>query len=138
MTDRSQERGRQPFIPLAILGACVAPLAAAWMLTSSGIGWQPKAMANAGKLVSPPVLLKTAGLRLSNGQALAADGLRGRWRIAAFAVNSRDANDRLTTMRRVQLALGKTCCVCSACYFSRKDRDRWIKICSENTLSPWC
>jgi len=105
--DSSPTRGRRQFVPLAILGACVAPLAAAWLLTCSGIGWQPQATVNVGKLVLPPVLLKTSGLRLSNGQALAPDGLRGRWRIAAFAVNHRDAGDRLTIMRRVQLALGK-------------------------------
>ncbi|MGH8645463.1 MAG: hypothetical protein ACREX4_13800 [Gammaproteobacteria bacterium] len=107
MTGSSPDRGRRQLIPLAILGACVAPLAAAWLLTSSEIGWQPRATANIGKLVLPPVLLKTSGLRLSNGQVLAADGLRGQWRIAAFAVNPRAASNRLATMRRVQLALGK-------------------------------
>lgn len=107
MTGSPPGRERRQLVPLAIFGACVAPLAAAWLLTSSGVGWQPGATANAGKLVQPPVLLETSGLRLSNGQALAADALRGRWHIAAFAGNPHDASNRLTTMRRVQLALGK-------------------------------
>lgn len=109
MTGGSPDRGRRQLIPLAILGACVAPLAAAWLLTYSGIAWQPEATVNVGKLVMPPMLLKTSGLRLPNGQTLAADGLRGRWRIAAFAAKSCDARCRasLMTMRRVQLALGK-------------------------------
>lgn len=107
MTGSSPNRRRRQLIPLAIVGACVAPLAAAWLLTSAGIVWQPEATVNVGKLVMPPVLLKTSGLRLSNGQALAPDNLRGRWHIAAFAANPGDAGDRLTIMRRVQLALGK-------------------------------
>jgi hypothetical protein len=96
---------RRALIPLTILGACVAPMAAAWLLIS--IGWQPGATANAGRLVLPPLPLDTSGLRLSNGLGLTAEDLRGRWHIAAFAADARDARNRLTVMRRVQLALGK-------------------------------
>ncbi|MGH8608160.1 MAG: SCO family protein [Gammaproteobacteria bacterium] len=109
MTGSSPDRGGRHLIPLAIVGACVAPLAVAWLLTFSGIAWQPEATVNVGKLVMPPMLLKTSGLRLPNGQTLAADGLRGRWRIAAFAAKPCDTRcrDSLMTMRSVQLALGK-------------------------------
>lgn len=105
--DSSPKRERWQLIPLGIFAACVAPLVAAWLLTSSTIGWRPGVTVNAGKLVLPPVLVKTSGLRRSDGQALATDGLRGSWRIAAFAANPVDASSRLDTMRRVQLALGK-------------------------------
>ncbi len=109
MTGSSPDRGGRHLIPLAIVGACVAPLAVAWLLIFSGIAWQPEATVNVGKLVIPPMLLKTSGLRLPNGQTLAADGLRGRWRIAAFAAKPCDTRcrDSLMTMRSVQLALGK-------------------------------
>lgn len=109
MTARSSGSGRKHLVPLAIFALCIAPLAVAWLLTRSGIGWEPDATVNVGELVKPPLPLGTSGLRLANGEALRPDGLRGKWRIASVAVKNcgMSCRNSLTTMRHVQLALGK-------------------------------
>ena len=88
---------------------CIAPVAAALLLTSRLIDWRPVDLANHGELITPPARLRSIPFRDLEGREMGLDRLFGKWNLVFISEGrcSEACFNALRSMRHLQLALGK-------------------------------
>jgi cytochrome oxidase Cu insertion factor (SCO1/SenC/PrrC family) len=105
--DLQQRRGRRQLLLLAAL--FFVPLAIAFWLYYGGSGWRPVGGTNKGDLIDPAVPLPEVALARPDGNATAADFLRGKWTVAYLGDGACDERCRnaLYLSRQTRIALNK-------------------------------
>jgi cytochrome oxidase Cu insertion factor (SCO1/SenC/PrrC family) len=94
---------------LIIAGLFVLPLAAAWLMYSGTIDYNPVNTRNLGELVQPPAPVPLDSLSPTNPEGPSLETLREHWVLAYLLPAPCDANciDDVTALRQVHRASGK-------------------------------
>lgn len=100
---------RNRWMLVAVVALCVAPLAAAWLLTALLPDWRPFGTAHHGRLVDPPRTITVAGLSSPGEGGIAADYFYGKWTLllAPASPCDEDCRQLLYRTRQARRALGR-------------------------------